>query len=518
MQKMRWKRTRKTEEERKRKEQEEKHAQRVKAEEIRKVETPRGVQKQSGSRNNHREIAERIKKMIAEYFDARRSLEGVSHRTPRAKVILSRGSPRVEEKIGRPRSLSGGRAGEIIRVQSSPSLSPSASPRQPSTPKPEQKVEILPVVLPEITLLRAVESDEDYSVVLDYASSGIYEFTVDELGRDALQKAVDFENKAVIEILAAAGFNCNRPYEGRGGQSPLHVAAAKNNTLMAKSLVDAGVRFKQDSNGWTALHEATRNLNRLMISYFVKHGALINLPNSVERPGAIVGPVVQKNQSALDLVQSTGPLDAVNKEKKDQILEYFFEIIDRVSFKDQAGNTPLCYALICGDILTAQYLAYAGAHFENINKRKHSVLHECVLMANQALLDFFLRLHAVSNARDHKGRSALHLAAATNQKDMVERLLGANADINLADSDGFTPLDYAQAGKQAICIDYIRSRGGRSGFIGLEVSPETDRNAAKKGKEDTHKISEGLKVLYEKLERKVASLTQKPQSPEANKT
>ena len=47
------------------------------------------------------------------------------------------------------------------------------------------------------------------------------------------------------------------------------------------------------------------------------------------------------------------------------------------------------------------------------------------------------------NARDHKKRSPLHLAARKGQEELIEFLLDRNADSNITDVDGNTPLDLA---------------------------------------------------------------------------
>ena len=56
------------------------------------------------------------------------------------------------------------------------------------------------------------------------------------------------------------------------------------------------------------------------------------------------------------------------------------------------------------------------------------------------------------NARDHKKRSPLHLAVRKGQEELIEFLLDKNADSNITDLDGNTPLDlaamqYARAAK-----------------------------------------------------------------------
>ena len=47
------------------------------------------------------------------------------------------------------------------------------------------------------------------------------------------------------------------------------------------------------------------------------------------------------------------------------------------------------------------------------------------------------------NARDHRKRTPLHVAAEVGDEELIAFLLDKNADSNVADLDGNTPLDIA---------------------------------------------------------------------------
>jgi ankyrin repeat protein len=71
----------------------------------------------------------------------------------------------------------------------------------------------------------------------------------------------------------------------------------------------------------------------------------------------------------------------------------------------------------------------------------HTLAHEAVLRGLPALIDFFRAHRGDLDARDHKGKAALHLAVEARRLDFVDRLLDLGADPDLTDDLGWTLLD-----------------------------------------------------------------------------
>lgn len=51
-------------------------------------------------------------------------------------------------------------------------------------------------------------------------------------------------------------------------------------------------------------------------------------------------------------------------------------------------------------------------------------------------------MNSIVNFRDHKGRTALHIAVIWHNKDAVECLLKFDANPNIEDGAGYRPLDF----------------------------------------------------------------------------
>ena len=65
------------------------------------------------------------------------------------------------------------------------------------------------------------------------------------------------------------------------------------------------------------------------------------------------------------------------------------------------------------------------------------------------------------NAKDEKGATPLHLAAAWDRKEVAELLIDNGADVNAKNEDGETPLDWANWRSHAETADLLRKHGGK---------------------------------------------------------
>jgi ankyrin repeat protein len=85
----------------------------------------------------------------------------------------------------------------------------------------------------------------------------------------------------------------------------------------------------------------------------------------------------------------------------------------------------------------------------------------CDRRNNTSLL---LNRGAQIDARDHKGRTPLHLADSRHlYPDLTQQLLDHGADINACDNEGLTPLDHAIRVSDSHNIEFLRRLGAVEG-------------------------------------------------------
>ncbi len=133
------------------------------------------------------------------------------------------------------------------------------------------------------------------------------------------------------------------------------------------------------------------------------------------------------------------------------------------NLRDYLGNTPLLWAIANGNnTIAAELLNYP--HDLSITGYGNSALHLAVVkgykdrtadgakltVSNKMLIAKMVENGADPNQLNSDGFSALHLACARRDPEMIEILLNADADLSLCSTDGrcardFLKIDYAEA-------------------------------------------------------------------------
>uniref|UniRef100_A0A3P8SML3 Ankyrin repeat domain 22 n=1 Tax=Amphiprion percula TaxID=161767 RepID=A0A3P8SML3_AMPPE len=145
----------------------------------------------------------------------------------------------------------------------------------------------------------------------------------------------------------------------------------------------------------------------------------------------------------------------------------------QLNVQDQdSGDTPLIAACRHGNLATIKYLLDNKADVHLTNKKQRTCLHYAsrrtlslldylmiaILMPvlllgyfimlqrqrrNAAVMEELLESRTDVNAVDYKGNSALHYVCQRKSLRLVPLLLQRNADTNIRNNDGETPLDIA---------------------------------------------------------------------------
>lgn len=123
-----------------------------------------------------------------------------------------------------------------------------------------------------------------------------------------------------------------------------------------------------------------------------------------------------------------------------------------INSQDKQGETPLMYAIVCGEVSAAMYLlSFDGCEHDYINEenRKTALIMACNDVRMSEVSKCICRRIAISldcdiNHMCAYGYNALHAAAHCGSVDSVSALLDTNmCDVSIKDSSGKTAADIA---------------------------------------------------------------------------
>ncbi|CAB0034262.1 unnamed protein product [Trichogramma brassicae] len=249
-------------------------------------------------------------------------------------------------------------------------------------------------------------------------------------------------------------------------------------------VIEKFLEFGQDPNcvwretGDTPLLWALMRNQKEVAELLLKHGADPNLANG----------------------DGLTPLHFICEYGEDDYVEIFFKInegFDRqvqLEVRDNSGNTPLLSALKYGKKKLAESLLRRGADPTVVNANGETPLHIVCqrLKDSDELAKMFFKVNEELNhtlqidARDDLGNTPLHLALYNRHSKTAEVLLKRDADPNLANAEGLTPL-------HIICDGYSDADGLAEFFF--EINKNINRTVEIDAKDKLGRTPLELAVL-----------------------
>lgn len=135
---------------------------------------------------------------------------------------------------------------------------------------------------------------------------------------------------------------------------------------------------------------------------------------------------------------------------------------------DPNGWTALMLAAKYGNAETVHYLVKSGAEVNRRNKLNGTALHSAAQRGHAEVVRFLLNEGANVNERYDNGATPLITAAA--HLEVLQVLVAAGADLNMADNWGNTALFYATMLRTTKCALFLLDKGA---IIRLRRNPPT---------------------------------------------
>eukprot|EP01046_Picozoa_sp_COSAG06_P033041 COSAG06_NODE_3345_length_5477_cov_51.455188_2_plen_961_part_00 len=345
------------------------------------------------------------------------------------------------------------------------------------------------------TPLHRAAANGRYSVVKMLLAAGADTSMVDKNGNTALHSATSMgmfdkngeflhsaageghDDDAVVEKLLATGADANAA--NKDGITPLHLAAARitswsgKDVVLDKLLAAGAITSMASKNGETALHLAARSPfdHDVVVEKLLARGADVNRAdkdgntplhwvvdcshNDIKRNATVCDQIVEKLLAAgadANIVDTNGRTAlhrAVQHYRAGTMLEKLLAAGVDIDMTDTNGRTAL-------------HLAAQGGHAWSWDEDDSGNFFYAVYYED-SLMEKLLAAGADANMADKTGKTPLHSIIETfilhsrgssifrdgefkgsrNVTAMVERLLGAGAGANIADKDGKTALHKA---------------------------------------------------------------------------
>eukprot|EP01102_Stenamoeba_stenopodia_P004536 TRINITY_DN14831_c0_g1_i1.p1 TRINITY_DN14831_c0_g1~~TRINITY_DN14831_c0_g1_i1.p1 ORF type:complete len:426 (-),score=101.29 TRINITY_DN14831_c0_g1_i1:167-1444(-) len=309
----------------------------------------------------------------------------------------------------------------------------------------------------ELTLHQAVHA-KDIGKLQLLLQQGADINAVNSVGLTPLHVAIAKDKDKIVRFLLENGANPN--IKTRTGIPPLYLAIAES---AGTSIVNLLLQFKANPNetnkrGRTPLHKALKRDYESDAAALLAGGANPNLKDA--RGDTPVNYAIRKSSSTKGILlalqkgadpnipDNEGETAVVRATRKDyhSDLRAIIRYGGNVNAKDIRGNSVLHNAVYHKSDETTMLVLLQNKADPNVtNAVGRTPLHEAVVSRNKDQIKVLLRHGADANKVDGNKETPLHLAVAARSTDIVSLLLKASANPDLPNASGVTPRQAAQA-------------------------------------------------------------------------
>lgn len=284
--------------------------------------------------------------------------------------------------------------------------------------------------------------------------------------RTALIVAAQLNHRHIVEHLINAG--CKLDARDQYGCTAVYFAAKLGHADIVRQLISAGADFNiADTRGWTPLTMAIESLQLDIVKQLINAGADVNTVETDHRSTA-VHRVVRYSSRAFS--------------QRDVQLSLFDLLLNHtqcdVNIADNLGWTPLYQAAYNGEIEIVRRLLEKGADVDRVTSFQDTPLHGSITGNKPDITDMLIKAGcnvnrvnfknklplytAIEKRADNEivrllleagsetdvcesksGQSPLFVAVQQQLVDAIQLLINAGCDVNLANSEGNTPLSLA---------------------------------------------------------------------------
>lgn len=233
----------------------------------------------------------------------------------------------------------------------------------------------------------------------------------------------------------------------------------------------------QDNKGRTLLMRAIEKKSSQDIDFILQAGADVNIRDNTGRTALMIALESGNIDAFNKLIDNNANVDIRDNNGKTALMiaienNFSGAIINRliknslnINIKDNEGNTALMYACKKNCFSVAYALVKAGANVNIRDNHGNTVLMTALRHYHLDLVKALLPLIDDINAQNNEGVTALMIAAQISfSSNPIIALIGAGANVNIVDNNGYNALSYAATTNNTDAITYLVDNGAKINF------------------------------------------------------
>lgn len=264
------------------------------------------------------------------------------------------------------------------------------------------------------------------------------------------------------------------------GMAPLHLAAEEGNAEVLGCLLELGADItSKDDEGETPLHIAANQKQAGIVDILLGHDADVSARCYYSRTPLDVAVIENREDAVRTLLKHGADPTALNYEGRNAIHFAAFNgstescklLLNCVSnfdaLIDSSPWNPFNDAATAGAIgILEAFLDQRPASYFKQDFEDRTAFHMAAGGGDIPTFEFLMMARLDPTARDSRGRTILHYAAASSSLELVERILKLPCSKDLIQShSGFTPLHWAARAGDPQLITTLISAGIRETIV-----------------------------------------------------